>query len=241
MLDELTVLREAAQAYRTAATEAGVAWADQAQATPEPPELVCRLFDVDHVAEQLVWLQSQPWHGQRVFPSGGSLMPWPTDVGTTLDYLAFSIGTPFPWRHQMPLFSFDRIMYSFVLAGDREGEVWRYEYGPDVWDAVRAAPSLATLFDQWTKGIADGIVAVNGPSRWLQVGYDTPDDFQALVERGPGLDPFAFPVSVPYRHWPLLRERQRECGVDMDCIEQGPDCHEELLDVVDATRASLES
>src|SRR5687768_15700445 len=40
---------------------------------------------------------------------------------------------------------------------------------------------------------------------------------------------------------PLLRERQRECGVDMDRIERGFDCHEELLDAIAATRASLES
>src|SRR5947209_458271 len=117
MLDELSAVRYAAQAYRTAATAAGVAWVDQAQATPGgPPELVYRLFDVAHVAEQLVWLQSQPWHGQTLLPGGGWLEPWPTDVGTTLDYLAFSIGTPFPWRHQMPLFAFGRIMFTFVLA-----------------------------------------------------------------------------------------------------------------------------
>jgi hypothetical protein len=104
---------------------------------------------------------------------------------------------------------------------------------------VCAAPSLAALFDQWTKGIADGIVAAYGQDRWLRVGQDVPDEFQALVDRSPALDPFAFPVPVPYDHWPVLRARQRECGVDMDCIERGPDCHEELLDIVDATRESL--
>jgi hypothetical protein len=38
---------------------------------------------------------------------------------------------------------------------------------------------------------------------------------------------------------PLLRTRQRECGVDMDCVDRGPDCHEELLDAIAATQASL--
>jgi len=48
-------------------------------------------------------------------------------------------------------------------------------------------------------------------------------------------------VSVPYPHWPLLRDRQRECGVDMECIERGADCQFELLDAIDAARAALRS
>jgi hypothetical protein len=37
----------------------------------------------------------------------------------------------------------------------------------------------------------------------------------------------------------LMRARQRECEVDMDCIERGFDCYEELFATVQATRASL--
>jgi hypothetical protein len=38
---------------------------------------------------------------------------------------------------------------------------------------------------------------------------------------------------------PLLRARQQACGVDMDCIDRGFECYEELPDAIDATRASL--
>jgi len=128
-------------------------------------------------------------------------------------------------------------MYTFVLKGDREGEIWRYEASPDGWDSVRAATSLAALFTEWTKGIAAGVVLYRDLDKWLHVGDGVHDPFNVLLERTPDLDPFAFPVSIS--HEPLLRARQRECGVDMDCIERGPDCHEELLDAIDATRASL--
>jgi hypothetical protein len=240
MLDDMTVLRDAAEAYRAAATAAGITWPDYADSPGgPPPDLVYRIFDVDHIAEQLIWLQSQGWHSQRLFPDGGWLLPWPSNVGESLDYLSLSIGTPFPWRHQLPLFSFDIIVYSFVLAGDHEGEIWRYEISPDAWDSVRAATSLAALLAEWTKGIAAGVVFYADRDRWLHVGDGVHDPFDALLERDSDLDPFAFPVSVPYTQQPLLRARQRACGVDMDCIDRGPDCHEELLDAIDATRASL--
>ena len=68
--------------YRAAATAAGVAWPDHAEAAGgQAPELVYRLFDVDHVAEQLIWLQSQGWHSRRLLPDGGWVLPWPTDAG----------------------------------------------------------------------------------------------------------------------------------------------------------------
>ncbi len=238
MLDDTTALQDAAEAYRAAATAAGIAWPDHAGSPGgQPPDLVHRLFDVDHVAEQLIWLESQGWESQRFFPNGGFLLPWPTDAGESLDYLAFSIGTPFPWRHQLPLFFFDNVVYMFVLAGAHEGEIWRYEYDPDTWGSVRAATSLAALFTEWTKGIGAGVVFYTDRDKWLHVGDDVHDPFDVLLERAPDLDPFAFPVSISQR--PLLRARQRECGVDMDCIGRGPDCHEELLDTIDATRASL--
>ena len=59
-----------------------------------------------------------------------------------------------------------------------------------------------------------------------------------LRERVPDVDFLAFfPVYVADES--LLRARQRECGVDMDCIERGFDCYEELSDTVRATRRSL--
>ncbi|GAA4081493.1 hypothetical protein [Actinomadura miaoliensis] len=237
MLDDMRVLRDAVEKYRAAATAAGITWPERGESPgAEPPDLVYRLFDVDRVAEQLIWLQSQAWP-EPAFPEGGYLVPWPTDGGEALENLSLSIGTPFPWRHQLTLFYFDVVFYTFVLAGDHEGEIWRYEISPDAWDAVRAADSLAALFTEWTKGMAAGVVRPTDISgdRWLLVGRDGRDTFEVLQEHD--LDPFAFPVA-PLKETPL-RARQRECGVDMTCIDRGFDCHEELLDAIDATRASL--
>jgi hypothetical protein len=240
MLDEMPVLRAAVDAYRAAATAAGITWPERADSLGgQPPDLVYRLFDVDHIAEQLIWLHSQGWDSHPLLPEGGGLMPWPTDAGESLGYLHFSVGTPFPWRHQLPLFFFGNLMYAFVLTGDHEGEIWRYEYDPDTWGSVRAAASLAALFTEWTKGIAAGVVAHGQHVRWLQVGDGVNDPFDVLLQRTPDLDPLAFPVAVPYTHEPLLRARQRECGVDMDCVDQGFECHEELLKTIDAVEASL--
>jgi hypothetical protein len=238
MFDDMTVLRAAAEVYRAAATAAGITWPEYPAPDSGPPsDLVYRLFDVDHIAEQLIWLQSRGWAAQRLFPDGGWLLPWPTDADETLDNLSFSIGTPFPWRHQLPLFHFEFAVYTFVLEGDHEGEIWRYEVSPDAWDSVRAATSLATLFTEWTKGINAGVVNYRDLDKWLHVGDDVHDPLDVLLQRSPDLDPFAFPVSISNE--PLLRARQRECGVDMDCIDQGADCQEDLLDAIDATRASL--
>jgi hypothetical protein len=247
MLDDLQELREAAAAYRAAAAAAGLDWPSPAAPGGtgpggEPPlDLVHRAFAVDHVPEQLTWLHAQGWDNRRVFPNGGWLMPWPTDPGEALEDLSFSIGTPFPWRRQMPLFHFDILLYTFVLAGEHAGEIWRYEISPDAWDSVRAATSLAALLTQWADGITSGVVAYRQADQWLFIGDDVPDPFQLLLDTSPGLDPYAFPVSVPYPHWPLLRERQRACGVDMECIERGADCQFELLDAIDAARAALRS
>ncbi|MEV4423125.1 hypothetical protein AB0L40_24575 [Patulibacter sp. NPDC049589] len=236
MLDDMGDLRDAVVGYRAAAIAAGLTWS-AAATSGEPPDLVHRLFDVDHVAEQLVWLQSLGWDG-RLLPNGGYLLPWPTAGSEALESLAFSIGTPFGWRHQVPLFHFDFLLYTFVLAGDHEGEIWRYEISPDAWDAVRAATSLAALFRQWTRGIAAGVVVHRDQTGWLQVGDGVRRDVDMLLERMPDLDPLAFPVSMPEQ--PLLRARQRECGVDTDCIERGFECQEELLDAIAAARASLQ-
>lgn len=237
MLDDMTVLWDAAAAYRAAAMAAGIAWPDQRDPHGgQPPDLVSRLFDVDHIAEQLIWLQSQGWH-QRLFPDGGWLEPWPTDPGESLDSLSFAIATPFPWRHQLPLFHFEYILYTFVLEGSHEGEIWRCEISDVAWGSVRAAISLATLFTAWTRGINAGVVFYDDLTTWLHVGGDVHDPLDVLLQQTPDLDPFAFPVSIT--NAPLLRARQQECGVDMDCIDRGADCQEELLDAIAATRASL--
>jgi hypothetical protein len=239
MLDDMAVLREAAERYRAAATAVGIAWPDPVDPPGgPPPDLVYRLFDVDHIAEQLTWLHSQGWHSRRILPEGAYLLPWPTDVDESFNSLHFSIGTPFHWRHQLPLLRYESIVYTFVLAGDHEGEIWRYENEPDAWASVRAATSLATLFTEWTKGIDAGVVRYRDLDKWLHVSDDVPDPFSAIMERAPDLDPFAFPVSALSNEL-LLRARQRECGVDMDCIDRGFDCYEELLDTIDATRDSL--
>ncbi len=240
MLDEMRVLRDAAQGYRAAATAAGIAWLERADTQDaQPPDVVYRLFDVDHVPEQLIWLESQGWDSSRLFPNGGDLQPWPTDgtAGESLNMLSVSVGTPFHWRHQIPIFLFGVYLYTFVLEGDHEGEIWRYLISPDAWDPVRAAPSLAALFTQWTGGIAAGVVFYSEVSRCLLVGDPTIRvTFDDLWQRAPDLDPFAFPYDLPE---PLLRERQRECGVDLDCIDRGFECWEELLDDTLAVRASL--
>lgn len=246
MLDDLQELSKAAAAYRAAAVAAGLSWPGPAGNTGgtgsagEPPtDLVHRIFSVDQVPGQLAWLQAQGWDTGRLFPAGGWLLPWPTDVDETLDNLSFAIGTPFPWHQQIPLFHFEIIVYTFVLAGEHAGEIWRYEASPDAWDSVRAATSLAGLLTQWAKGITSGAVTYGELNRWLQIAPDAQDPFRYLLDQGADLDPFAFPVSVPYTHLPLLRERQRVCGVDMDCIERGADCQFELLEAIDAARASL--
>ncbi|MEO3742734.1 hypothetical protein ABGB21_16775 [Plantactinospora sp. B24E8] len=233
-------LRAAVAGYRTAATAAGLAWPVPAESPAgQPPELVYRLFGVDRVPEQLAWLTSQGMHEHRLLPNGGWVEAWPTG-GEPLDLLSLSIGTPFPWRQQMPLFHFEYIFYTFVLAGEHEGEIWRYELPPDTLDlAVRAAPSAAALFTEWTRGIAAGVVAHDRTNGWLQVGGGSAS-VGRLLERD--LDPLAFPVSLVDE--PLVRMRQRECGVDMARVElahgdEGFDCFEELSDIVQATRASL--
>jgi hypothetical protein len=235
MLDDMRVLREAAYGYRDAAVAVGVTWPDHSDAdTTSAPAFVQRLFDVDHVAEQPAWLESQGWGTGRLFPGGGMLLPWPTaaDAGQALDLLSYSVGTPFPWRHQMPLFRFSALVFTVVLAGEHEGEIWRYEIAPDGWDPVRAAPSLAALFTRWTAGLAAGAVHYTPEDGWLRVG-DLPGS-----PTSPGLDPFAFPVSVTLH--PRLRERQAECGVNLDCVDAGFDCWEELLNEVDAVRDVFE-
>lgn len=243
MLDEMRVLRDAAQGYQAAATAAGLVWpelGDTQGAQPPDLDLVYRLFDVDHVPEQLSWLESQGWDSSLLFPEVGYLLPWPTDdtARESLDVLVWSVGTPFHWRHQIPLFQFNNYVFTFVLDGDHEGEIWRYLISPDLWDPVRAAPSLAALFTTWTNGIAAGVVYHPEPDEWLVVGEpaEITHPFDVLRQQAPDLDPLAFPIDIPA---PVMRERQQESGVDLDCIDRGLECQGELLDAVLAVQASL--
>jgi len=105
MLDEMRVLREAAQGYRAAATAAGIAWPERVGTQgAQPPDLVYRLFEVDQVPEQLSWLESQGWGSSALFPNLGELRPWPTDdtAGESLDLLSYSVGTPFAGKYVTP-------------------------------------------------------------------------------------------------------------------------------------------
>ena len=240
MLDDMRVLRTAVADYRAAATAAGVPWLDEESRTDGlPVDVLCRVFDVDRVVEQPVWLNTQGLPYGRVLPDGAYPLTWDT-ADELLGYLSFSVGVPFHWRHQLPLFRDDHIVFTFVLAGDNEGEVWRYQIDADDWNPVRAAPSLAALFTEWTNGFAARVYFSQPYDSWLHVGdreHDARDPVGLLLERG--LDPFAFPVYISqYPHKALLRARQLQCGVDVDCADQF-ERHEDLLDAIDAALASL--
>jgi hypothetical protein len=237
MLDDMRVLRAAVQAYRAAATAAGVPWPDGGDRSGGLPlDVLCRVFDVDHIAEQLIWLRSQGGLYERVLPDGALMLPW-TDANKLLGHLSFAVATPFHWRHQIPLFFNDNLVFTVVLTGVREGEVWRYQIDVDDWNPVRAAPSLAALFTEWTKGFAANVYDRVSYDSWLQVGYGGRDPVDVLREQA--LDPFVFPVFISsYSHAEVIHARQRECGVDIDRADQF-EAHEELFDAIAAARASL--
>lgn len=240
MLDDMRVLRDAVHDYRAAATSAGLTWPEP-HAVPgaPPPDLVHRLFDVDRVADQVTWLLSQGWEMDRLLPGGGWIEPWPTDVRDALHIVAMAIGAPFAWRRQLPLFRFEHHVFTFVLAGDHEGEIWRYEIDPDGWGPAPAAPGLAALFAQWSRAIRAGAVGHVDHVRWLMVGPDVPGNDSAVVQalEQHSLDPLAFPVYLTGH--PLLRARQIESGVDIDAIDRGFDAYEELMDEADAVYSRL--
>jgi hypothetical protein len=240
MLDDTRALRRAVDGYRAAATAVGVPWRDESDRVDGlPVDALCRLFDVDRIAEQPIWLNTQALPQGRVLPDGACPLPWnePDDL---LRYLSFAVGIPFHWRHQLPLLACDHIVFTFVLAGDNEGEIWRYQIDADNWNPVRAAPGLAALFTEWTKGFAANVYFRSQYDRWLHVGdgeNHQRDPFDVLLERD--LDPFAFPVYTSlYSHRDLLRARQLECGVDADEADD-PERQVELLDAIEAALASL--
>jgi len=237
MLDDLRSLREAVEAYRVGAMAMGVPWLDEGdRADALPVDALRRIFDVDHIAEQPIWLNTEGLPQARVLPDGAFPLEW-SNADDLLGYLSFAVGIPFPWRHQLPLLMYEHIVFTFVLAGDNEGEIWRYQIGPDDWNPVRAASSLAALFTEWTKGFAADVYFRSPYDRWLHVGNDERDPFVVLLERD--LDPFAYPVySSQYSHGELLRARQLACGVDLDSADE-PGRQDELLDAIHAALASL--
>ena len=237
MLDEIPVLRAAAERYRDAAAAAGQPWPEPAAIDPNPRlDLARKVFDVEHLPEQLVWFQNLGWH-ERFFVNGVHLERWPTEAeaGTALDFLALAAGVPFHWRRQIPLFYSDEIAYMFVLDGDRAGEIWRYEVDVDNFGtAIRAASSLAALFGQWTKGLASGLFTYSdGLGCFTTPGNGGAEEFDAYPE----LDVLAFPVYIGQEPW--LRERQRECGVDIAAAERDFEEYERAVEEVGAIRRSL--
>lgn len=240
MLDDMRVLRGAVGDYRAAATAFGVSWHDAGDRTDGlPVDALCRIFDVDHIAEQPIWLNTQGLPNGRVLPGGAFSLAW-NKADDLLGYLSFAVGTPFPWRHQLPLFMYEKIVFTFVLASGHEGEIWRYQIGADDWNPVRAAPGLAALFAEWTQGFAADVYHRSPYDNWLHVGdggNDARDPFSVLLERD--LDPFAFPVyNSQFSHGELLRTRQLACGVDVDRVDQF-EHQEELLDSIDTALAAL--
>jgi hypothetical protein len=216
MLDDIRALQAATDGYRAAATAAGIVWPGVPRDAGPPPAHLTRLFDVPRIADQLAWFQAQGWHDDGVLPGGGWVIDWPASSGEAFEQLTLSAGTPFSWRHQIPLFDFELVVYTFVLDPAFEGEIWRYDVNLDAVTSVRAATSLAGLLSAWTEGIESGAVVKRN---WLVIDEDA-------------VDPIVFPV--PIADYALLEQRQRECGVDP--LGAGFD---DLLDAVDAARRTL--
>lgn len=128
-----------------------------------------------------------------------------------------------------------------MLAGEHEGEIWRFGIDADSEGAHRAANSLASLFDQWTEAIGLGALAKAFPDgEWLSIGGGTggSDWDQAAMLSGHGLDPAAFPVWFSSDH-PELRDWQAACGVDLEQIDRDFEAQEELLDEAETILTGL--
>ncbi|GAA2360925.1 hypothetical protein [Dactylosporangium salmoneum] len=231
MLDDMHDLRAAVARFQTSAVVAGVPWHDMQE---RPGNLtageLCRVLGVDRIPEQILWLNGEALPYGRVLPAGAFPARW-DDAGQLLDALSASVGVPFFWRHQLPVLWYERVVFTFVVTGDREGEIWRYQFEPDDWNPVRAAPSLLAMFTEWNRGFDAGVYARQEWDDWLHV------DAGAL--HGHALDSLAFPVHISqYDQGELLRRRQAECGVDLAVAEDFEHI-EALTDEVDAVRKSL--
>lgn len=238
MLDEIPVLRAAIENYRAAAVAAGYPWPESSTPDPNPRlDLARKAFDVEHLPEQLLWIQDQGLH-DRYFVDGLYMMGWPTrdSVRTAFDFLVLAAGVPFHWRRQIPLFFYEQIVFTFVLDGEHTGEIWRYEIDVDnLGTSIRAATSLAALFDQWTKGLASGLFTYSADLQWFTTpGNGGAEEFEPYPE----LDALAFPLYIGHEPW--LRERQRACGVDIAAAEREFDEYEQAMDEADAIFRSLD-
>jgi hypothetical protein len=231
MLDDIGELRSSVERYRESAVATGVSWRDMGEREAMLPlgEL-CRVLDIERLPEQPLWLNRVLPYA-RVLPCGAFPLMW-HDAGQVLGSLSGSVAVPFHWRLQLPLLTYERITFTFVLADGFEGEIWRYQSEPDEWNPVRAATSLVAMFEEWNKGFAAGAYARWRSDHWLMV-----ESVEQLL--GLGLDPFAFPQHISQvTELDLLRERQMACGVDLDRADDF-DALEKLLDEVDAVKASL--
>jgi hypothetical protein len=232
MLDAMEDLRFSVERYRELAVAAGVSWRDmEKRKAILPVGELCRTLDIERIPEQPLWLNGTGLPYARVLPCGAFPLMW-QDAGQVLDELSASVALPFHWRHQLPLLSYERITFTFVLADGFEGEIWRYQFEPDEWNPVRAATSLVSMFEEWNKGFAADAYARGRSDHWLMSG-----SVEQLL--GFGLDPFAFPEHISQvTELDLLRERQVACGVDLDRADDF-DALEELWDEVSAVRRSL--
>jgi hypothetical protein len=232
VLDDLGALRISVERYRESAVAAGVSWRDmQDREAILPVGELCRVLDIECLPEQPVWLNGAGLPYARVLPCGAFPLMW-HDAGEVLNELSASVAVPFHWRHQLPLLSYERIVFTFVLADGFEGEIWRYQFEPDEWNPVRAATSLVAMFEQWNKGFAADVYARGRSDHWLMV-----ESVEQLLRFG--LDPCAFPKHISQvTELDLLRERQVACGVDLNRADDF-DALEELGDEVSAVQRSL--
>jgi len=232
VLDDMEDLRSSVERYRELAVAAGVSWRDMGKREAIlPVGELCRTLDVERIPEQPLWLNGTGLPSARVLPCGAFPLAW-QDAGHVLDSLSASVAVPFHWRHQLPLLTYERITFTFVLADGFEGEIWRYQFEPDAWNPVRAATSLVSMFEQWNKGFAADAYARGRSDRWLMV-----ESVEQLLSLG--LDPFAFPEHISQvTELDLLRERQVACGVDLDRVDDF-DALEKLGDEVSAVQRSL--
>lgn len=215
----MSTLDDAVGRYRDAVTAMGLAWRDGVAPTEDEVAFARRLFDVDTIPDDVVGLYELIEVEALVLPEVGYLLGWPASSQALVE-LGASIGVPFPWRWQMPVFNFERIFYTVVLAGPHAGEVWRYDVDVDAEEgAVRAAPDLATLFDQWADGIAAGMLHnEEGFVMCNEEHLNPPIEPSAarFRESNPPLDMRAFPL--PVFDEPDLAAWQQECGVDPDAF-----------------------
>ncbi|MFI7588777.1 hypothetical protein ACIB24_17040 [Spongisporangium articulatum] len=234
-MGDLQALQGAADGWRRIVEALGVDWPVPGSDDVVPAERLARYYDGPSVPAEVAWLHSYVRSGQLVLPEGTYLMDWPSTAKEAFFGLELAWPAPFPWRAQIPVITNNVLVFTVVLAESHAGEVWRYEIGEEAFAAVRAATDLATLFETWVQvGRADGLM-LNEVNRFVQLKADR---FQEQYVRGLGVDPFAYPTAPLDEE--ATRRRQRECGVDMDLVED-VDAWVDLFDEVDATAERLDA